>query len=970
MTTAAQVNGDVLSGVEEQLRDLRPLVDEQAPLADLLGRLTQFETLFDGTHGFPTDAAVSAALRHKAAAKDPGGVIDQVSSLIDGTGTTADLGRVLVSLYGLQQLFQAKVASWLAQRSANEADAEQATDVLLKCVVQVRQLLQYRPDVGAIMDDLSAIKSLAGGPADVVAFHDFNALQLAFRSVWMHAFSDSLTTAAAQLYEQTVMQFEDMGLTAPSFDAVEDIDQLNAFINEASQVTTQITGETPAGLPDLKPPSALVVQYFPQAATVWPLFNDDQRNAIENYANHSAYANSGGVATYAGIMAVENDQKAVAAIVKTPMGTASRLTQLIAEIGKELAEPYAFDVFAPDSYNYGLVCTYRQEWRPTTYQAGNLVATIPLAPGETRKYSKKTTVKQSVARKETERATSSRSLQTTDTSRAELAIMEKVSTATNFKMTSHGSFNVGIGNIENTTEFGGNAANESAKNKQEFHEATIKAAEEYKLERSMEVDTNTSTDIEDVTSGEISNPNNEITVTYLFYELQRRYLVREYLYRVRPVILIAQEVPSPHEIDEAWLIKYQWIIARVLLDDSFRPALGYLTTGFAGDEVSIEIIKSNWETQQALVVHCEKMVQQQQDERDHQRETLVKLTEELDEIPEMPGILNVFTMGVDPSDSLKQALKGQKKAGEARLKYTEQALADAQDKLRSAMSDFEKSTSKYAEAMKNQYARHVAIDQLRIHIKQNVLYYMQAIWAHEEPDQRFFRLYRKKVLCPVAQTHCNPTYTHNSFLTTSVSSIYLELENTCVPAVTGGGVGGPQHDLVEVADLDTLLGFKGNYLMFPLKDDCALTQYMLSDYVDSYLGLRDPDGSDDFDAAVFDTAWQAAAKAKDNTTLDTLRQYLKDHIADLNERTDEIVVPTGQLFIEALPGSHPLLEDFKLMHRFEDLRKVRAEVRHAELENLRLASRLAANPQLLQDPHIDKRIVVDQGVGVVMDSNP
>ncbi|VTZ59781.1 hypothetical protein EMEDMD4_1240009 [Sinorhizobium medicae] len=29
---------------------------------------------------------------------------------------------------------------------------------------------------------------------------------------------------------------------------------------------------------------------------------------------------------------------------------------------------------------------------------------------------------------------------------------------------------------------------------------------------------------------------------------------------------------------------------------------------------------------------------------------------------------------------------------------------------------------------------------LRMHVKQNILFYMQAIWNHEPPDQRFFRL--------------------------------------------------------------------------------------------------------------------------------------------------------------------------------------------------------------------------------------
>ena len=75
-------------------------------------------------------------------------------------------------------------------------------------------------------------------------------------------------------------------------------------------------------------------------------------------------------------------------------------------------------------------------------------------------------------------------------------------------------------------------------------------------------------------------------------------------------------------------------------------------------------------------------------------------------------------------------------------------------------------------------------------------------------------------------------------------------------------------------------------------------------------------------------------------------QALVDAFAQFVNETqgqvDEIIIPTGQLFIEALPGSHPLLEDFMLLHRAEDVRKVKAEVRHAELENLRLASRLAA----------------------------
>src|SRR5204863_3514723 len=168
-----------------------------------------------------------------------------------------------------------------------------------------------------------------------------------------------------------------------------------------------------------------------------------------------------------------------------------------------------------------------------------------------------------------------------------------------------------IGSFDVTNEMGANNELVSSSNRKAFHEATLKAAEEYRLERTMEVDTTTSVETEETTSGEISNPNNEITVTYLFYELQRRFKVSEFLYRVRPVIMVAQDVPEPHEIDEAWLVQYQWILARVLLDESFRSALQYLTSGFAGDEVSQAVIRANWEKQRDLVAKLEGLTERQ-----------------------------------------------------------------------------------------------------------------------------------------------------------------------------------------------------------------------------------------------------------------------------------------------------------------------------------------------------------------------
>ncbi len=78
-----------------------------------------------------------------------------------------------------------------------------------------------------------------------------------------------------------------------------------------------------------------------------------------------------------------------------------------------------------------------------------------------------------------------------------------------------------------------------------------------------------------------------------------------------------------------------------------------------------------------------------------------------------------------------------------------------------------------------------------------------------------------------------------------------------------------------------------------------------------------------------------------------------------------MIVPTSSLYVEALVGTHPLLEDFKLLHRALDVKKVQAEVRHAELENVRLAARALEGER--EDPDIEKKIVIENGSGVVVE---
>src|SRR4029453_3222498 len=87
-----------------------------------------------------------------------------------------------------------------------------------------------------------------------------------------------------------------------------------------------------------------------------------------------------------------------------------------------------------------------------------------------------------------------------------------------------------------------------------------------------------------------------------------------------------------------------------------------------------------------------------------------------------------------------------------------------------------------------------------------------------------------------------------------------------------------------------------------------------------------------------------------------LRDQYQRIVSSPRRVSDEIVVPTDSLFIEALPGTYPLLEGFKLEHREMEVEKVREETRKLKLESLRYAARILDNT--LSDPDIERQITI------------
>ena len=251
---------------------------------------------------------------------------------------------------------------------------------------------------------------------------------------------------------------------------------------------------------------------------------------------------------------------------------------------------------------------------------------------------------------------------------------------------------------------------------------------------------------------------------------------------------------------------------------------------------------------------------------------------------------------------------------------------------------------------------------------------MQAIWNHEAPNQRYFRVFQVKVPVPVQVAGSTNIPISLRKPNSSLADALLRRETAHVPIPL------PKTQiqwtpLVDIADLDEVLGYKGNYAIYRLKENNYLTLHMMQDYLElsDEFTIRDPD---DFANYTVDQL-QDLATCLYNSEPDVYRQYkdqirqwMIDRLTSGRPEDDRVIVPTKSLYIEALVGTHPLLEDFKLLHRALDVKRVQGEVRHAELENVRLAARALGN--ILDDPNIDKKITVEgiaSDVALQPDSN-
>jgi hypothetical protein len=854
----------------------------------------------------------------------------------------------------------------------------------------LRPELTKRPDKATIEKMVNEF-SLQKGPAEVPAFYDFNSLQIAFDHVWKQLFDETIPNLAFTANTLGKANFGIDGVVG------------NAFKN-GLLVADVFWAITPVEVP------TVVARFFDITKAEFnelTFANRQQLVSIANLIDESTVS----TVIHVGALTLSHSGSKVAdlRIIQSLTEQGERLIDAVRhddyytlhrtlrDLNDRLSGKYEFTVFAADkdfhSVNFGLMNTYRQQWTPLMYQAGKLVKTIPLAPKEERKYSVKVRRQEKRSSKEAKKNNSAITNEQSSTSRVEADIMAKAQNKSNFGLNAEGDFDIGLYQGKATTTFGVEAASESSQNRKDFREAVLKAVQDYKDETSTEVTTDSDFETESNDSGTIVNPNDELAVTYLFYELQKRYRLSEQLYRVMPVVCVAQEMPSPDQITPAWVISNDWILNRHLLDDSFRPTLRYLANNSVGDDYSLRELRKNLRQQRNLVETLRiefSAASMQADNRYRALEAAITnriaqehaeandglLNDVADFIGRGPGITALFggagaLLGGGGGGPDPEAAKARELAAKDAHQYALEKAEKAAAALKQEISTLHTLTEQYNKAVQARLDNETRVRRLLVHIRNNIFYYMQAIWSMEPPDQRYLRLY--KVQVPVLELE-NRSYRVKVQKESDVDDIFARFRKPDTEKHRAFLHGTLKHNadgafdtkpLVEVADLDNLLGFKGNYMIFAMREHNALTEFMAAPYVDSAFGAMDPDELSNVTLDEYSKYVCCLHDSLSTEDFDALKPqllaWLRKLLATPLRNGDEIVVPTGSLFIESLVDPNPILEDFKLKHRELDVCKVQEEVRRAQLESLRLAARLLHDER--EDPDVEKKIVVT-GSGV------
>jgi hypothetical protein len=613
-----------------------------------------------------------------------------------------------------------------------------------------------------------------------------------------------------------------------------------------------------------------------------------------------------------------------------------------------------FEVFPSGSVNLGLRLVYRQEWRPLGTQPGEVVRTIPLGPGQIERIttkivrrSKRTSTLDSTTAIET-------ATETTDTTKDSSEIVNEAMQSHDFNVSAEASASFGFGSAKMSTSYGYKKDERSKETSASLSETMRKTAEKVRRETKVSVVTESEATTQTEQFSEIRNPNNESGITYEYLKLQHQYEVFTNLAELQMVVFVAEDLPSTDDLyDDApdgfmmkLIRKYDWIFAKVLRDESFRETLNQVTN----DPPQTEDLGATTKLETML---------------DNATERFPNFTPGSN----AQGNVSIPDIYAEPQRIVQEEARAKEERRRANL------------------------------------VRQHRFERLAEHIRQNLLYYFQAIWAHEPPDQRFLR-YRKDGRRVPIEWRAPLFDSLPPYNSPTPARVQLDVTPT-----------GLQAEVWEIIDPTGPLGYIGNYAVYALQplaehrqpvygpvDDqpgVALPAHqedillgireVLGDLAKDYLTptgtLRDPARelfrreaeqvdsvelrhlSDDevFDLVSFLPRLGSVLlddgvvrRSEDGLEYPISHEQWAEYLYKKNS-TRRFLVDTNNLYLNIFTSSGAALEPFQRAHRYLDVLRTAEQLQGDRLKNLRRVN--LVNSESAFDPDIDKVVVVADHTG-------
>jgi hypothetical protein len=412
---------------------------------------------------------------------------------------------------------------------------------------------------------------------------------------------------------------------------------------------------------------------------------------------------------------------------------------------------WPFASFPDGDINLGLRLVYRQEWRHLGDQRGDVVRTIPLAPNQVER------VSSSVKRKTNGHSTG-----------AVEEVARAVAGAMKWPLETEGSINMGVYGLAGRTDMGlrSECRESSLYASTRLSETMRMMAARIRSETRVVVSTDGEEGFEPSASTEIRNPTDDEAVTFVYSRLQKRYEVLTRLAEVENVVMVAEKLPTPAEIDFWWVKQHDWILAKVLLDESFRDALASISQDARSPDAGVS-------------------VSELQGVRDST----------IEHLDTFAGKVSVRPDGIEMVGEWK---RGSREIGR---EWQRAPQEPAREQLERLALDFE------VDAMR---------DRLYEHLRANILHYQRAIWQQEDPQQRSMRYRKSGTKVPLEWR-----FEIQSRGAQTIDELGARLSAANVDGQFTAYSGGLEVDLDQVIDPAGPIGFHGNCAVYRMRPEFA-----------------------------------------------------------------------------------------------------------------------------------------------------